>query len=232
MLFKRVAVASFVILFLVSGMVFAQVKGTQRGTTIKLPKPSLEGHMSVEQAIQGRRSVRNFADTPVSLKDVSQILWAAGGATVDGISGPTRAYPSAGALYPLDIYLVAGNVTDLEPGIYRYEWRKHDVVLLRSGDLRADLAKAALSQGMIQDAPFTIVVMAEHAKTARRYGQRGAVRYVSMDAGHLGQNVHLMAESMGLGTVMVGAFMDNEVVKVIDVKDELPIYMMPVGKEK
>ncbi len=197
---------------------------------IKLPAPKHRGTLSVEQAIYDRRSVRRFAKVPISLEDVSQILWAAGGSTVDGMTGPTRAYPSAGAVYPLEIYLVAGNVTGLSPGIYLYDWKKNMLILMKKGDLRAQLAKAALSQGMIREAPVTIVVTAVHAKTARRYGERGAVRYVSMDAGHLGQNVHLQAESLGLGTVMVGAFIDNEVLKVLGVKDELPVYMMPVGK--
>ena len=157
-------------------------------------------------------------------------MWAAGGATVDGVTGPTRAYPSAGAIYPLKIYLVAGDVTGLKPGVYRYEWVSHSLVPVRDGDMREELKKAALSQRMVGEAPATIVVTAVYDKVIKAYGDRGAIRYVSMDTGHVGQNVHLEAQSLGLGTVMVGAFMDRDVLSVLGVKNELPLYMMPVGK--
>ena len=208
----------------------AHSQGT--GKTVRLPKPSHKGGMSVEEAIFNRRSVRDFMDSPVSLKDISQILWAAGGKSIDGMTGPTRAYPSAGAIYPLEIYLVAGKVSGLEPGIYYYEWRKHQLELVKKGDFRKDLAKAALSQKMIQDAPATLVITAQYAKTLRKYGKRGMERYVGMDTGHLGQNVHLQAESMGLGTVMVGAFIDRDVQAIVGAENELPIYMMPIGEPK
>ncbi len=197
---------------------------------ITLPKPKTSGGISVEEAIAGRRSVRKFTNDALTLGEVSQILWASGGATVDGVTGPTRAYPSAGALYPLEIYLVAGSVKDLEPGVYKYDWRRHTLASIKKGDVRSGLAGASLGQGMIQEAPITIVVTVFPEKVKSRYGERGVTRYVSMDAGHLGQNVHLEAESMGLGTVMVGAFMDEDVKKVLGVEDETPIYIMPVGR--
>ncbi len=199
---------------------------------ITLPKPIHKGTVSVEEAIFRRKSVRDFSGKALSLQEVSQLLWAAGGKTVDGITGPTRAYPSAGAIYPLDIYLVAGNVTGLIPGIYHYEWMKNQLKLVKKGDLRGSLARAALSQRMIQDAPVTIVVTAQYDKTLRRYGKRGMERYVAMDTGHLGQNIHLQAEGMGLGTVMVGAFIDRDVKEILGTADELPVYMMPVGYER
>jgi len=199
---------------------------------IKLPEPETKGRVSVEQAIYKRRSVRSFANTPLSLEEVSQILWAAGGKTVDGITGPTRAYPSAGAVYPLEVYLVAGNVMGLDPGVYRYNWKDNSLIPVREGDKRSELSRASLGQRMITQAPATLVVTMFPHKIARAYGKRGMDRYISMDAGHLGQNVHLQAESMGLGTVMVGAFRDDEVSEVLGIKtkEEVPLYIMPVGR--
>ncbi len=199
---------------------------------IKLPEPETRGRVSVEEAIYKRRSVRSFADAPLSLKEVSQLLWAAGGKTVDGITGPTRAYPSAGAVYPLEVYLVAGNVTGLDPGVYRYNWKDNSLIPVREGDFRADLSMASLGQRMITQAPATLVVTMIPAKIVGRYGKRGLEKYTSMDAGHLGQNVHLQAGGMGLGTVMVGAFRDHEVSEVLGIKtrEEVPLYIMPVGR--
>jgi len=198
---------------------------------IQLPEPEKEGGMSVKEAIQKRRSVRDFSDEPLTLKDVSQVLWAAGGKTVNGMTGPTRSYPSAGGLYPLEIYLVAGNVTGLGPGIYRYDWLKNLLVPVRPGDHRGQLAAASWGQDMIKEAPATIVITVRAERVKKRYGQRGVSRYVSMDAGHLGENVHLIAESMGLGTVMVGAFKDSEVAVILGLRGrgEDPVYIMPVG---
>lgn len=227
-MYLRATLLSLIAVFFVCADIAAQ----PAGEVITLPKPSHKGNVSVEEAIFKRRSLRDFSDKPLTLQEISQLLWAAGGKTVDGMTGPTRAYPSAGAIYPLEVYLVAGKVSGIDPGIYHYEWRKHQLELVKKGDFRGDLAKAALSQRMIQDAPATLVVTAQHAKTASRYGERGTVRYVSMDTGHMGQNVHLQAESMGLGTVMVGAFIDSQVQKVLGIKDELTVYMMPVGYKK
>ncbi|MCK4852066.1 MAG: SagB/ThcOx family dehydrogenase [Candidatus Omnitrophica bacterium] len=201
---------------------------------IKLPEPEFKGDVSVEKAIHDRRSVRDFSGIPLSMQEVSQLLWAAGGVTVDGVTGPTRAHPSAGAVYPLEIYLVAGNVTGLDAGIYRYGWRDNFLVPVRKGDFRPDLANAALRQRMIAYAPASIVVTMSAGRVTGAYGRRGLERYAPMDAGHLGQNVHLQAGSMGLGTVMVGAFRDDEVWKVLGIKSkgEIPVYIMPVGRPR
>jgi SagB-type dehydrogenase family enzyme len=206
--------------------------GARTAVKIELPIPRHTGDVSVEEAIYKRRSVRDYSDEPLSLGEVSQLIWSAGGMTVDGVTGPTRAYASAGARYPLEIYLVAGNVTSLDAGIYRYDWMDHSLILLREGDFRRDLARASFGQRMIADAPGTIVITTTRDKAEGRYGKRGAERYIYMDAGHLGQNVHLQAEGMGLGTVMVGAYADGEVTKVLGVEDEFPVYIMPVGKPK
>lgn len=229
-LHRNIILAVLIAVFAICTYAGAQENPAAAEKSIRLPKPRHEGGMSVEEAIFSRRSVRRFDRTPLTLEEVSQLLWAAGGATVDGVTGPTRAYPSAGAVYPLRIYIVAGDVAGLKPGIYRYEWESHSLVLLKEGDMREELKKAALDQRMVLEAPATIVVTAVYDKVMKAYGQRGATRYVSMDTGHAGQNVHLEAQSLGLGTVMVGAFKDDDVLKVLGVKNELPLYMMPVGK--
>ncbi|MFQ5952606.1 MAG: SagB/ThcOx family dehydrogenase [Candidatus Omnitrophota bacterium] len=224
----RILLLFAVTVFFISGIGFTQ----GRGEVVKLPDPKYESEMSVEQAIFERRSVRSFTDEPLSLEEVSQLLWAAGGKTVDGVTGPTRAYASAGAAYPLEIYLVAGNVTGLEPGVYRYNWRENSITLLKKGDVRRDLMRASYGQGMIDRAPATIVITALFERTTFRYGERGRIRYVPMDAGHLGQNVHLQAHALGLGTLMLGAFTDREVAKVIGSVRDVPVYIMPIGKPR
>ena len=196
----------------------------------ELPAPDLKGTVSVEEAIFKRRSIREFKDDPLTLKEVSQLLWAAGGKTIDGITGATRSYPSAGGIYPLEIYLVAGDVKGLAAGIYYYRWRDHSIKLVKKGDVRRELTSAALGQGMVKDAPVSIVWTAIVSRTTRRYGKRGEVRYVPMDMGGAGQNVHLQAEALGLGTVIIGAFRDEKVQEILGVQ-ETPLYIMPVGRK-
>ncbi|MFH1665694.1 MAG: SagB/ThcOx family dehydrogenase [Candidatus Omnitrophota bacterium] len=223
---------------IVTGVVFLMiiggvwVDGAMAAEEIKLPAPRTVGEMSLEEAIYGRKSVRDFLAAPLTMEEVGQLLWAAGGETVDGVTGATRAYPSAGGIYPLDIYLVAGKVTGLEPGIYRYDWKKHAIKMVRQGDHRKDLEAAARGQRMIGEAPVTIVVTAVFDATAGRYGDRGRRLYVPMDAGHLGQNVSLEAYSLRLGTVMVGAFSEDQVLKVMGNVAGQPVYIMPVGRPR
>ncbi|NQT32243.1 MAG: SagB/ThcOx family dehydrogenase [Candidatus Omnitrophica bacterium] len=200
---------------------------------IALPEPELDGKVSVEKAIYNRRSIRSYSNKALTLKEAAQLLWAAGGQTIDGVTGPTRAYASAGGAYPLEIYLVAGDIEGLEAGIYRYDWKSHALSEVKKGDYRKELAGACYGQGMVKSAPATIVITAKYKKTTGRYGERGRTLYVPQDAGHLGQNVHLQAESLGLGTVMIGAFTDSEVAKVLGTpKDETPVYAMPVGSPR
>ncbi|MFC1570377.1 SagB/ThcOx family dehydrogenase, partial [Candidatus Omnitrophota bacterium] len=196
---------------------------------ISLPIPQTENGISVRKAIHKRRSERNFTDQAITLEDVSQLLWAAGGKTVDGVTGPTRAYPSAGGTYPLEIYIAAGNVEGLEAGLYHYDWKDNSITLVDKADLRSALASAAYGQKMIQAAPATIVITAVYERTTSRYGERGRVLLVPMDAGHLGQNVHMEALNLGLGTVMVAGFKEEAAKKVLKDTEGTPIYMMPVG---
>ncbi len=196
---------------------------------IVLPAPVLKGRLSVEEALQRRRSVRDYGRGGLSLAEVSQLLWAAQGITqrAEGL----RAAPSAGATYPLAIYLVAGNVNGLAAGIYCYIPSRHVLLRTAEGDVRARLRDASLGQQWVREAPATLAIAAVYARTASRYGGR-AQRYVHIEAGHAGENIYLQAESLGLGTVAVGAFNDGEVKKVLGLKkEEEPLYLMPVGKK-
>ena len=198
------------------------------GRSVKLPEPKEKGKMSVEEAIQKRRSRRSFKPDALTLEEVSQILWSAQGITEKRRG--FRASPSAGATYPLEVYLVAGNVKELDAGLYRYEPEENRLVLVRKGDIREGVCAAALGQGMLEDAPATVVIAAVYERTARRYGRR-ATRYVHIEVGHAGQNIYLQCEALGLGTCAIGAFHDERLKKVLGI-DEEPLYLMPIGKSR
>jgi SagB-type dehydrogenase family enzyme len=207
-------------------------------TIIKLPSPQLKGKVSLEETILRRRSVRRYRREPLALSQLSQILWSAQGIT--GSRG-FRAAPSAGATYPLEIFVVVGKQgviasgakqppEELQAGVYHYEADSHSLILHRAIDLRPDLAKATLGQEFIIDAPVDIVICALYHRTSYRYGRRGE-RYVHMEVGHAGENIHLQAVALGLATVEVGAFHDDEVREVLGVDEQIkPQYIMPVGK--
>jgi SagB-type dehydrogenase family enzyme len=204
--------------------------------TVRLPPPACDGRLSVEKAVAERRSVREYSDEPLDLAEVSQVLWAAYGVTqpvpgVPGLSGGFKAAPSAGALYPLELYLVAGAVTGLEPGIYRYRPGPHDLTLVIAGDRRRALLGAALGQTMVRDAPASLVYSAVFSRNTGKYGQRGRQRYVCMDLGHSAENVYLQCGSLGLGTCAIGAFHDEALRLVTGLpRDEEPLYIMPFGR--
>ena len=193
-----------------------------------LPTPLYESQTSFEETLLARRSVRAYSLEPLTLAEVSQLLWAA-----QGLSHPDglRTAPSAGALYPLDIYLLAGNVTGLPVGIYHYQPRDHKLVHMGTGDKRQDLFEAALRQSPVKDAPIVFVISAVYERTTGKYGQRG-IRYVHMEVGHAAQNVYLQAESLDLGTVFIGAFHEDEVKAILQMSEEdTPLGLMPVGRK-
>lgn len=195
---------------------------------ISLPPPQLKGNVSVEEALAKRRSIRSYSPEPLSLSQLSQILWSAQGLT----RGRFRTAPSAGATYPLEIYVVIGEdgVIDLKAGIYHYEVQNHSLALRQEGDVREELCRAALNQDFIRQAPVSIIIAAIYRRTCDHYGRRGE-RYVHMEVGHVGQNIHLQAEALGLGTVAVGAFEDERVRKILGLEEEIkPLYIMPIGK--
>ncbi|MFO7722754.1 MAG: SagB/ThcOx family dehydrogenase [Bacteroidales bacterium] len=199
---------------------------------VRLPAPSVKGTMSVEESLSKRRSVRTYQAGPMSLQQVSQILWAA-----YGISDSTsysrlklRTAPSAGATYPLDLYLLAGNVEGLEAGLYKFTSEGHTLTLVRKGDMRKEVAEACLDQKMLHQAPASIVYAAVYPRITKRYGDRGADRYLCMDIGHSAQNVYLQSVAMGMATCAVGAFNDEKLAAVLQLPTEEKImYLMPVG---
>lgn len=194
---------------------------------IKLPEPSTDSTFSLEKSLANRRSIRNFDSAALSLSHISQLLWATQGITS---SSGYRTAPSAGALYPLEVYLVVGMADKIYPGIYHYQPRHHKLILVKDGDSRDQLTRAALGQRAILKAPATLVIAAIYKRTTGKYGQRG-VQYVHMDAGHAAQNFCLQATALGLGTVPVGAFHDDEVAEALQLEsNQVPLYILPVGK--
>jgi len=194
-----------------------------------LPPPAYQGEVSVERAVKERRTVRAFLPDSLSIMQLSQLLWAAYGIT-DKQKG-YRAAPSAGALYPLDIYAVVGKggVEALGPGVYRYRPANHGLEVVREGDHRKNVAHAALTQMWIAKAPVIFVITAEYRRITSKYGERG-IRYAHIEVGHAGENIFLQAGALGLGAGIVGAFRDASVVKAIGAPTEhAPLIIIPVG---
>ncbi len=194
---------------------------------VTLPKIRYQSTISVEQALQKRRTVREFRDLPLALDDLGQLFWAVQGIT-DRVG--FRTAPSAGALYPLEVYTVAGNIRGLPTGLYRYIPRGHTVLRIADGDRRPSLVRAAYDQPSIAEAPAVLVLCAVYERVTEKYGERG-LRYAHMEAGHAAQNVYLQAVSLHLGTVVLGAFDDVRVAETLTLgEQERPLYLMPIGK--
>jgi len=192
---------------------------------IPLPKPILKGPVSLEETLARRRSVRSYTSDPLTINDVSQLLWAAQGVTA---SGGKRTAPSAGAAYPLDIYLMAGNVKELASGVYRYVPQRHALEKVAGGDLRLKIAQAALMQPWVGQAPATIIFAVNYGKMGR-YGNRGKM-YADFEVGHAAQNLMLEAVALDLGTVAVGSFDEATVKGIINLPSiHTPVYLIPVG---
>ena len=202
---------------------------------IELPEPQMDGTVSVEKALNNRRSHRQFRDKEISVENLSQILWAAYGITLPNddyafLRGGFRTAPSAGGLYPLDIYVVIGKVKGVESGVYKYFAKGHKISKFINEDIRAELCAAALGQKMVAEAPVSIIYTAIFSRTTNKYGTRGSERYVCMDLGHSAENVYLQVETLGLGTCAIGAFIDDEVAKILRLpNEEEPLYIMPIG---
>jgi SagB-type dehydrogenase family enzyme len=195
--------------------------------SLRLPEPAVTGERSLEELLQQRRSVRDYRFAALAVADLGQLLWAA-----QGITHPAglRTAPSAGARYPLELYVVAGDVTGLPAGVYHYRPDGHRLDGLRGGDLRAPLAQAAHAQDWLRDAAAVVVFAADYARTTRKYGDRG-VRYVHMEVGHAAQNLLLQAQALGLATVVVGAFDDDALARLLRLPDDVqPLALLPVGR--
>jgi SagB-type dehydrogenase family enzyme len=173
----------------------------------------------LEEAISQRKSRRAFKRTKLTKKQLSRLIWSASKA------------PSAGATYPLELYVVIGAecVEGIAAGVYHCVSGYSELERHKEGDLREELAIACLRQMFIADAPVAFVIAAEYERTTHSYGDRG-IRYVHIEVGHVGQNIYLQCEALGLATVAIGAFQDDEVAEVLTLPDEhKPIYIMPVG---
>jgi SagB-type dehydrogenase family enzyme len=196
---------------------------------IALPDPHGYRGLSLEEAIEQRRSRRNYLAGPLSLAELSRLLHAASGIT-DPARG-FRAAPSAGALYPLETYALVHSVTGVEPGLYHYAVADHTLEQLRVGDLRTEIMVAGIGQEMLSQAQVCFVLSAIFQRTRWKYRER-TYRYVQLEAGHVGQNLYLAATSMGLGACAVGAFLDDELNDLlgVDGEEEAALYIITVGK--
>jgi SagB-type dehydrogenase family enzyme len=192
-------------------------------SVIRLPEPAMKGKISVEEALAARRSVRDFTSKSLTEKEISQLLWSA-----QGITRPWggRTAPSAGALYPLELYVV------LSKGLFRYVPKGHQLLRISDQNLFNVLAHAALEQECVRNAPAVIVMTAVYGRAEKKYGMRGE-RYVKMEAGHAAENILIQAVSLGLGTVPIGAFYDDRVTEALSLpENHEPLYLIPVGRER
>lgn len=195
-------------------------------TVISLPEPGLATQASLVGALGKRRSVRHFRGRPLRLAQLSQLLWAC-----QGITGPDglRTAPSAGALYPLEVFVVAGSVSGLTPAVYRYRPGEHGLCPGDAGDRRRALASATWGQPFVAEAAAILAVTAEYRRTTGKYRRRG-LRYVHMEVGHAAQNVLLQATVLGLRSVIVGAFDDQAVRRALGAPAALrPLGLIPLG---
>jgi SagB-type dehydrogenase family enzyme len=197
---------------------------TESPASIQLPRPSRSGVVSLEEALSQRRSAREFSPGPLTERQLSQLLWAAQGVTSPG---GHRTAPSAGALYPLEIYAV------MSSGFYHYDPPRHRLARLSPDDLRPALHRAALEQQAIREPEVVFVMTASYERTAQKYGTARSPRYVHLEAGHAAQNLLLEAVALGLGAVSIGAFHDTEVQKVLSLPwNHEPLYLIPAGKPR
>ena len=186
---------------------------------IDLPKPSFKSNKSVEECIIERESVRRYSDRKIEIEKVSLILWAA-----QGKKGLKKTVPSAGATYPLEIY-----ITLKDMGYFHYNYHKHALELLTKESIAKILAEESWNQKFIEEAYLNLLICADYSRTTKRYGERG-VRYVHMEVGHCAQNVHLETISLGLVSVPIGAFEDQKVKKVMNLPSNIePLYIIPIG---
>lgn len=197
------------------------------GAMINLPQPTTDGQVSLEKSMSLRRSIRSYKNEPISVHELSQLLWAGQGVTNER---GFRTAPSAGATFPIELFVMVNNVEGLQKGIYHYQIGDHKLKMIDDRTIETDLARASLSQSMISDAGLVIIFTAVFDRTTSRYGERG-IRYIHNEIGHVSQNIHLQVAALNLGTVVIGAYRDEEVEDALNLgKDYRVLYMMPVGK--
>lgn len=229
MIYTSLFFGSFLsIMVLVTGVAHGAEEAEEaEGTEIKLPDVITSSATSVERALLDSQSKRNYKDEPLDLAEVGQIMWATQGVvSLDG----SRTVPSAGANYPVVVYLVASDVTDLEAGVYEYIPKTHSLKLQVDENRHSELAQAAPEQEWVQDNPAILVLTANFDRTTEQYGERGR-RYVLMEIGHAAQNTMLQAVSLDLGTVPIGFFDEEAVSEALALPDrQQPLYLFPLGK--
>jgi SagB-type dehydrogenase family enzyme len=198
--------------------------------TVRLPVPSTEGGPPVWDVLRARRSLRSYTRTPLKREALSQLLWATQGITLEVRGYQFRSAPSAGALYPIETYLVVNRVEGLDAGVYRYDAPGSALQLLREGYAGGEIAAAALDQSMAEEAAVVFVWTAIVERSKWKYNER-AYRYIYMDAGHIGQNLYLAATALGLGCCTIGALYDDEANRLVgaDGIDETAVYLCTVG---
>lgn len=195
---------------------------------IDLPKPKIESDISIEEALFKRRSVRDFLNQELSIMKISQLLWSA-----YGITDEERGYktaPSAGAIFPLEIYLVINKENDyLNQGVYKYNNKNNQLWQISDKSIKKELTELSLGQESVRQAPIVLVIAGDYQKTINKYNDR-AYRYVHMEAGHVAQNVYLQTVSLNLGAVVIGAFHDRSVNDLLGLSKNLTtLYLMPIG---
>ena len=189
---------------------------------IKLPKPIIISNKSLEECIYERESIRSFQEREIEIEKLSQILWSA-----QGKKGNKRTVPSAGATYPLEIYVLVKN-----RGFFHYNLNKHSLELISKNISCERLANASWGQNFICEANLSVIICADYSRTTQRYGERG-VRYVYIEVGHCAQNIHLEAIALDLVSVPIGAFKDKRVKKELNLLENLdPLYIIPIGYKK
>ena len=202
-------------------------RNPESAETISMPSPVKKSGFSIEEALLKRRSIRQYKDEPLTLAEISQLLWAAQGITNNR---GFRTAPSAGALYPLELYVVADKIEGLPAGVYKYIPAKHKLKKIEHGNKLAELTDAALMQTWVENSSAVIVIAAVYERTTIKYGKRG-IRYVHMEVGSAAQNIYLQAVSLNLGTTFIGAFNDEQVKNILSLADdEHPLSIMPIGK--
>ena len=209
----------------------SRYKEYDQAQKISLPPPGEFQGLSTEEAIQQRRSRRNYSRQDMTQEELSRLLHCTGGITEERWGNKLRSAPSAGALYPIEIYLMIHRVKDLEPGLYHYAVQDHTLELLRAEDLRGEIVRHGLMQEFLGQANLVFVFTAILQRLRWKYQER-SYRYALIEAGHLGQNVYLEATSMGMGACAVGAFLDDGLNNLlgVDGQDEAAIYMLAAGK--
>jgi len=227
---RRLIFTLIILIILVSSIVvydrFLNGQTNNNEGPIKLTQVKQDTELN--RLIYNRQSVRNYNNNPLQFDIFSNIIWSAEGINVDGVSGPTRTSPSAGATNPLTIYAAVSNVEELESGLYKYNIRDHTLSPQLNQNISSELAQAALGQAPVREAALVVIISADYESTTNRYGERG-IKYVHMEAGMAAQNVLLTAQQYGLGAVVIGAFENNKIKEVMGEIPETPLLIIPIG---